>query len=73
MYTYLRLFNFDFIFAARKFQWDVRTGGMCQEYNYHLQPVNTILFFDQGRKFVTTSDDKKVLVSMRILVLGSCF
>jgi pre-mRNA-processing factor 17 len=44
------------------YQWDVRTGGICQEYNYHLQPCNTITFFDNGRKFVSTSDDKKVLV-----------
>lgn len=35
---------------------------MCQEYNYHLQACNTINFFDEGRKFVTTSDDKKMLV-----------
>jgi pre-mRNA-processing factor 17 len=33
-----------------------------QEYNYHLQPCNTITFIDQGRKFITTSDDKKMLV-----------
>ena len=35
---------------------------MVQEYNYHLGPVNTVTFFDNGRKFASTSDDKKILV-----------
>jgi pre-mRNA-processing factor 17 len=35
---------------------------VCQEYNYHLQPCSTITFFDEGRRFVSTSDDKKLLV-----------
>lgn len=54
-----------FLVAAsdnRVYQWDVRTGAVSQEYNYHLQPCNTITFFERGRKFVSTSDDKKVLV-----------
>ena len=46
----------------RIYQWDARTGNVCQEYNYHLQPCNTITFFDGGRKFASTSDDKKLLV-----------
>lgn len=57
--------NNIFLVAAsdnKVYQWDVRTGEVCQEYNYHLQPCNTINFFDDGRKFVTTSDDKKILV-----------
>lgn len=37
-------------------------GGISQEYNHHLAPVNTVTFFDQGRRFASTSDDKKVLV-----------
>ena len=32
------------------------------EYNHHLGPVNTVTYFDEGRKFMSTSDDKKVLV-----------
>lgn len=44
------------------YQWDARTGEIEQEYNYHLQPASTVTFFDEGRKFVSTSDDKKILV-----------
>jgi pre-mRNA-processing factor 17 len=43
-------------------QWDVRSNQIVQKYNEHLGPVNTITFIDQNRKFVTTSDDKKVYV-----------
>lgn len=46
----------------RIYQWDIRTGSICQEYNYHLQACNSITFIDEGRKFISTSDDKKVLV-----------
>lgn len=35
---------------------------MVLEYNHHLQAVNCVTFFDDGEKFVSTSDDKKVLV-----------
>ena len=38
------------------------TGDIVQEYNHHLAPVNTVTFVDQNRKFVSTSDDKKILV-----------
>jgi pre-mRNA-processing factor 17 len=31
-------------------------------YDYHLGPVNTVLFFNDGNSFVSTSDDKKMLV-----------
>ena len=34
----------------------------CQEYDYHLSAVNTITFVDEGRRFVTTSDDKTIRV-----------
>lgn len=54
-----------FLMAAsdnKIYQWDIRTGNIVQEYNYHLQPCNTVTFFDAGKKFVSTSDDKKVLV-----------
>jgi len=45
----------------RIYQWDVRTGAVVQEYSHHLGPVNTVTFFDEGRKFFSTSDDKKIL------------
>jgi pre-mRNA-processing factor 17 len=57
--------NNIFLMAAsdnKIYQWDVRTGAVCQEYNYHLQPCSTVTFFDEGRRFVSTSDDKKILV-----------
>ena len=31
-----------------------------QEYDRHLGPVNTVTFVDEGRQFVTTSDDKSL-------------
>ena len=31
-----------------------------QEYDYHLAAVNTITFVDEGRRFMTTSDDKTI-------------
>ena len=36
-------------------QWDIRTGTVVQEYPYHLAPVNTVTFADDGRRFVSTS------------------
>ena len=54
-----------FLVAAsdnRVYQWDARNGKICQEYNYHLQSCNTITFFDNGNKFASTSDDKKILI-----------
>jgi WD40 repeat protein len=33
-----------------------------QEYNYHLGAVNTVTFFDEGRRFVSSSDDKTLRV-----------
>jgi pre-mRNA-processing factor 17 len=43
-------------------QYDLRTGEIAIEYDHHLSTVNTITFFDDGKKFVSTGDDKKVLV-----------
>lgn len=46
----------------RLYQWDTRSGEVVQEYNYHLQPATALAFYDEGRRFISTSDDKKVLV-----------
>ena len=49
--------------ADRKItQWDVRSGDVVQEYNYHLGPVNSVTFFDGGRSFASTSDDKSIRI-----------
>ncbi|KAL8357763.1 hypothetical protein RB598_002521 [Gaeumannomyces tritici] len=40
-------------------QFDTRAGNEpVQEYDHHLGPVNTITFVDDGRRFMTTSDDR---------------
>mmetsp|Transcript_42887 Transcript_42887/g.106414 ORF Transcript_42887/g.106414 Transcript_42887/m.106414 type:complete len:578 (-) Transcript_42887:127-1860(-) len=43
-------------------QWDITSGNPVQFYNQHLGAVNTITFCDNNRRFVTTADDKKMLV-----------
>jgi pre-mRNA-processing factor 17 len=43
-------------------QIDTRSGKIVQEYNHHLQAVNSITFVDGARRFVSTSDDKKILI-----------
>ncbi|CAI5437401.1 unnamed protein product [Caenorhabditis angaria] len=43
-------------------QWDSRSGEIVQEYDRHLQAVNSITFFDKNRRFASTSDDKSVRI-----------
>lgn len=43
-------------------QWDLRSGEVIQEYNQHLDAVNSITFFDNNKKFVSSSDDKTLRV-----------
>jgi WD40 repeat protein len=42
------------------YQYDINTCEIVQEYNRHLDAVNTITFINQNRWFLTTSDDKTV-------------
>jgi pre-mRNA-processing factor 17 len=42
---------------------DTRDAGNCQaSYDEHNNTVNSLLFVDGGTKFVSTSDDKKILL-----------
>jgi len=41
-------------------QFDTRTREQVQEYDQHLNAINTITFIDQNRRFMTTSDDKSL-------------
>jgi len=38
-------------------QFDLRTGDVVQEYDYHLGPVNSVTFIDENRRFVSTSGE----------------
>jgi pre-mRNA-processing factor 17 len=44
------------------YQFDTRSGDVVQEYDYHLGAVNTVTFFDSGKRFASTSDDKTIRV-----------
>eukprot|EP00210_Caulerpa_lentillifera_P008701 g8300.t1 len=48
------------------YQFDLDSGEELLVYDYHLDGVNTITFVDDGRRFVTSSDDK----SLRIWEFG---
>ncbi|EFE37233.1 hypothetical protein TRV_08111, partial [Trichophyton verrucosum HKI 0517] len=41
-------------------QFDIRSGAITQEYDHHLDAVNTITFVDNNRRFISTSDDKSL-------------
>jgi len=43
-------------------QWDIKSNKVTQVYDEHLGPVNSILFIDNNKKFISTADDKKVFV-----------
>ncbi|KIW07067.1 uncharacterized protein PV09_01957 [Verruconis gallopava] len=60
---YYPLDNNQFVAGMRDkkiVQYDIRSGEMIQEYDHHLDAVNTITFCDENRRFVTTSDDKSL-------------
>lgn len=43
-------------------QYDLNTGEVVQDYDHHLTKVNSVLYVENGDRFVSTSDDKKMLV-----------
>jgi WD40 repeat protein len=44
------------------YQWDMRANEVVQTYTEHQGAVNTVTFFDQNRRFMSTSDDKKIFL-----------
>ena len=43
-------------------QWDIREKKVVQQYDEHLGPVNSITFLDNNKRFLSSSDDKKILI-----------
>lgn len=43
-------------------QYDLRTSEKVVQYDDHSGPVNTLLFVDNNKKFVSCGDDKKILM-----------
>jgi len=46
----------------RIIQFDTNSGKITQEYDQHLGAINSINFIDNGRRFITSSDDKSLRV-----------
>lgn len=43
-------------------QWDANSAKIVQEYDEHLGAVNTVTFCEEGKRLLTTSDDKKIFL-----------
>ena len=43
-------------------QFDAASGKVVLEYSEHLGPVSAVAFCENGRKFITSSDDRKIFV-----------
>jgi pre-mRNA-processing factor 17 len=43
-------------------QFDINTKEVVQQYEEHLGSIDTVTFIENGRRFVSTSDDKKIFV-----------
>jgi pre-mRNA-processing factor 17 len=49
--------------SAKKIsQYDIDTGKQIQSYDEHIGAINSLTFLDNNRKFVSTSDDKKIFI-----------
>jgi pre-mRNA-processing factor 17 len=43
-------------------QWDANSCSIVQEYDEHLGAVNSVTFCEEGKRILTTSDDKKIFL-----------
>jgi len=43
-------------------QWDANSAAIVQEYDEHMGAVNTVTFCEDGKRLLTTSDDKKIFL-----------
>lgn len=49
--------------ANRKIlQFDLNTKEIVQQYEGHMGSIDTLTFIENGKRFVSTSDDKKIYV-----------